>query len=260
MNVIRQAVAEGRPTFGIRQVYAGGHISEAIGGAGYEWAFLDAQHGGMTWENLMPVMQGLQLGGTQSVIRVGANSPRLIMRALDLGAIAVIVPMVSTPEEAQIAASSVRYPPEGIRSFGPLRDFSAPAAANEDVLCFVMIETVEGLENLEAIAATPGVDGIFVGPMDLALSLGHGADVTAMHPEVLAAIDRIVAACEDRGLIPGTVTLDHENAEDLLRRGVRLLTLGSDMGFIRTGAAADMSKAASWASEYLRPPTSASVV
>ena len=242
MDKVREAVAAGRPTFGSWVTLADPVAAELMGKAGYDWVILDTQHGGIGWDRLLPVLQALDLGGTRALVRVGWTDPMQIMRALDLGALGVIVPMVSTPEQARIAAQASRYPPHGIRSFGPVRNYYAsPGGPPQDPLCFVMIETAEAMDNLDAIAATPGVDGLFVGPVDLALSLGLGPALV-MPERVFEAIDRVVEACRRHGVIPGCATLGLPNAEALMRRGVRFLTLGNDAGLIRRGAAADIAQ------------------
>ncbi len=266
MNVIREAMAASRPTFGValtwpdpgfaETIAAGGNLYERsdpdADRIGFDWAWLDTQHAGLTLDNLLPVMQGFELGGMQSVIRVGWNDPRLIMRALDLGASAVVVPMVSTAAEARAAAEAARYPPRGTRSFGPLRRGMSVDAANEEVVCLVMVETAEGVENLEEIAATPGVDGIFIGPMDLTISFGLEPSFAGFHPRVLEVFDRTVQVCERRGLIPGTITIGHESAEDLLERGMRLLIIGHDMTYVQAALGRDLDKIAEWSTRYRR--------
>jgi 4-hydroxy-2-oxoheptanedioate aldolase len=157
--------------------------------------------------------------------------------------------MVSTPEEAARAAAATRYPPLGYRSFGPVRKPSPPAQANDNVLCLPMIETADGLANLEAIVATDGVDGIFVGPVDLALGLGHTAvDYSAVHPAVLEALDRIIEVCHRHGKLAGTVTLGATGIADLLGRGIDFLTTGADNIYLRQGARRDLDAVAAWLS------------
>jgi 4-hydroxy-2-oxoheptanedioate aldolase len=220
--------------------------NELMGKAGYDWVILDTQHGGIGWDRLLGAMQALDLGGTRALVRVGWTDPMQIMRALDLGAIGVIVPMVSTAEQAQIAAEACRYPQHGIRSFGPVRNYyAAPGGAPEDPLCFVMIETAAALDNLDAIAATPGVDGLFVGPVDLALSLGLGAALV-MPDAVKAAVDRVIEVCRRTGRISGCAALGAPNAEELIGRGVQFLTLGADAGLVRRGAAEDVALIRQW--------------
>lgn len=244
MDRVREAVAAGRPTFGAWVTLGDTISAELMGKAGYDWVILDTQHGGVTWDAMLGLVQALDLGGTRALVRVGWTDQMQIMRAMDVGALGVIVPMVSTPEQAAFAAQAVRYPPHGIRSFGPVRNYyGAPGGTPEEPLCLVMIETAEALDNLDAIAATPGVDGLFVGPVDLALSLGLGPAFVMPEP-VLAGIDAVVAACRRHGVISGCAALG--NAGELAARGVQFLTLGSDAGMVRRGAAEDVAQMRRW--------------
>jgi 4-hydroxy-2-oxoheptanedioate aldolase len=240
MNSLRQAINEGRPTFGGWIILPGALPAEAMGAAGFDWVIADMQHGGLTAPDLVPIFQGLGLGGTLPIVRVPWTDAPTIMRVLDFGAAGVIVPMVNTPEEAAVAAAAVRYPPEGIRSFGRTRGPAATIAeANADVVLLVMIETTEALANVDAIAATPGVDGLFVGPVDLALSMGLPLDYTGTSAEIRGAMDSIVAAAGRAGRFVGTVSSSAEHAQDLVERGVIFVSLGADTGYLRAGAAKD---------------------
>lgn len=214
--------------------------AETMGRAGFDALVIDCQHGGASEASLLPMLQALDATGTPALARVPWNEPARIMRVADLGAAGVIVPMVSTPEEAQDAVAAIRYPPQGIRSFGPVRRWYAPGGANEDAILLAMIETREGLENLEAIAATPGLDGLLVGPVDLALSLGHALSLE-MPEEVLDALAKVAAACKARGLICASVSFGPENAAAQLERGVTFLTAGSDSLFMRRAAEAELA-------------------
>lgn len=249
MDKVREAAAAGRPSFGSWVTLASPVAVELMGKAGYDWVILDTQHGAITFDDLLGAIQALDLGGTRALVRVGWNDPMHIMRALDLGALGVIVPMVSTPEQALAAAQATRYPPHGIRSFGPVRNYYGPVAEGApEPLCFVMIETAEGLANVDAIAATPGVDGLFVGPVDLALALGMGPALV-MPDALLLEIDKVVAAARKHGIISGCATLGAPNAKALMERGVQFLTLGNDAGLLRRGAAADLALAKEWLAE-----------
>lgn len=240
MNRIRAALAEGRPSFGAWATLADSISAELIGGAGFDWAIVDTQHGSVTGAELVRVIQALALGGTPAVVRVPWTDAATIMRALDVGAAGAIVPMVNSPEEAALAVSAMRYPPDGIRSMGPTRgSFVSTVEANEDVVLLVMIETAEALARVEEIAGTPGIDGLFVGPVDLGLSLGLPLDWTGTQPEVLEAMDTIVAAAGRAGVFVGTVSSSRDHAEDLLARGVKFVSLGADVGYLRAGLAAD---------------------
>ena len=246
VDSIRQAAKRGDATYGSWLTIRDSVAAEIIGKAGYDWVILDTQHGAVAWDDLIGLFQALDLGGTRGLVRVGWCDAMQIMRALDLGAAGVIVPMVSTAEQAAIAAQATRYPPAGIRSYGPVRNYYAQAGTPApEPLCMVMIETAEALTNLDAILATPGVDGAFVGPVDLALSMGLGAALV-MPPEVLAAIDDIIAACRRHGVIAGCAALGLENARLLAERGMQFLALGADAGLLRRGAAEDLAKVRSW--------------
>lgn len=252
-GAIRAALAAGRPSIGIGQLWPGGMVAERTGAAGYDWVLLDCQHGGHTEDGLQAAVQGVALGGGEALVRVGSNDARLIGRALDCGAAGVIVPMVDDAEAARAAAAAVRYPPLGQRSFGPLRGaFAGTGEANERVLCLVMIESVEAMSNLEAIVSTPGVDGVYFGPVDLAISMGLPANVAAIDPAVLDAAAEVAAACERHGVIPGSFSLGPEQAEQLLERGMRLLALGSELALFMRGAAADLERAAELKERYRR--------
>jgi 4-hydroxy-2-oxoheptanedioate aldolase len=241
MDKVREAIAAGRPAFAAWMSLADPLAADAVARAGYDCVIPDTQHGGITWENLLPVLLALDLQQTRAVVRVPAVDQAQIMRALDLGALGVIVPMVSTAAQARAAAEACRYPPHGIRSFGPVRNYYAAQAAAFDPLCLVMIETAEAMQNLDAIAATPGVDGLFVGPVDLGLSLGLGVQLQ-MGPEVLGAIDEVVAASRRHGKISGSAGLGLASAADLAAHGVQFIAQGSDVAFLRSRAAQEIEQ------------------
>lgn len=221
---------------------------EVMGGAGYDALILDAQHGGVTWDRMGQLLQAADLSKTTSFVRVPWNSPDRIMRALDLGAAGVIVPMVSTARQAQQACEAMHYPPAGIRSFGMVRNYYGPEGATADPLCFVMIETAEAMANLDAIASVPGVHGLFVGPVDLALSLGLGP-VLEVHETVLENIDKVVAACRRHNKISGSAAIGLPYARALLERGVQFIAQGSDVAFLRRCAAMELEQLHVWRSE-----------
>jgi 4-hydroxy-2-oxoheptanedioate aldolase len=241
MDKLREAAAAGRPSFGVWVTIPDPLSVEAIGRIGYDCAVLDGQHGGITFDNLLPAIQALDLGGTRALVRVPANDPGLIMRALDIGALGVIVPLVSTEAQARQAAEATRYPPKGARSFGLVRNYYGVAPIDFEPQCHVMIETAEALENLDAIAAVPGVDGLFVGPVDLAISLGLGLQLQ-MGPKVFEAIDVVVAVCRRHGKISGSACMGLANAAQLAERKVQFIAQGNDLGFIRRAAADELEK------------------
>lgn len=247
LDKLRSAVKDGKASIGCWVTLGDSISAEVIGKAGYDCVILDTQHGGITWDNMLNLMQALDLGGTRALVRVGAVDQAQIMRALDLGALGVVVPMVSTPEQAKLAAEAMRFPPDGIRSFGPVRNYYGVSPVKSEPLCFVMIETAEAMENLDAIAATPGVDGLFVGPVDLALSLGLGP-VLELSDEVFEAIGKVVDACQRHGKISGSAAIGLPYAKKIMDRGVQFIAQGNDAGFIRRSAAAELEQFNQWRS------------
>ena len=208
--------------------------AEIMGQVGLDWVILDTQHGGMSESDLLPILQALSSTGTPALVRINWLDPALIMRAGDLGADGVVIPMVNTPEDAELVVRSIRYPPRGMRSFGPLRTYFIGGEAKQ-ALCLCMIETVEALANVEKIAAVPGLDGLLVGPADLALSMG--LDFTGpMSAQVLDAIERVAAVCQQHGLLACSVGMTAANVAEQIRRGVTFITVGADSMFMRQAA------------------------
>jgi len=250
MNAMRKAWAEGKPSIGSVCPDTALEV-EQLGAAGYDWAWFDMQHGVLGFEKLLSSMQALELGGTRAVVRASWNDPAAIMRPLDLGAIGVIVPMVNSASEAEQAAGAMRYPPAGYRSWGPLRNsFASPGEANQDVVCIILIETLGGLEHAEEIAATPGVDVLFLAPSDLALALGREPDdLYGMNDDALEYVSRLVAAAERHGKVAGAVGFSVDHTEALLDRGVR---------WVSTVISNPREQIAEWKERYVQAPASKS--
>jgi 4-hydroxy-2-oxoheptanedioate aldolase len=242
---LRETLAAGKSALALWGTSSDPIVAEVLGRLGYDCVILDNQHGGVTWHNMAQLIQALELGGTPALVRPTANDPTLINRALDFGAAGVVVPMVSTAAQAQQAASGCRYPPKGVRSFGPLRNYYGIEYLNSKPLCIVMIETAEALDNLDAIAAVPEVDGLLIGPADLAISMGIGFSME-MSPQVWNAVDRVVAACKKNGKFSASASLGLANAKQLIEHGIQLVGQGSDVYHIRRGAAAEIEEYKSW--------------
>jgi 4-hydroxy-2-oxoheptanedioate aldolase len=251
VNIIKKAISEGRPSLGVWSASGSPVLAELAGRAGLDWVLLDTQHGAVGEAELLPCIQAVGLGGTPALVRVGSGDPRLIMRALDFGAAGVVVPLVSTPGQAAAAVAACRYPPAGSRSFGPVRRYyDAGGAAEAEPLCLAMIETAAGLESIDAIAATPGLDGVFIGPVDLGLDLGLGmadfADLSALREPVAT----IVAATRRHAIIAGAAALSPPMVEQMLEAGIQFTTIGGDMTHVRQGYAADASRRGELISKY----------
>jgi 4-hydroxy-2-oxoheptanedioate aldolase len=212
-------------------------LTEVVSAAGCDWLCIDTQHGLIDDAHMRVMVQAAAIRRTPTVVRVPWNEPAAIMRALDAGADGVIVPMVNSVEEAIAAASATRYPPAGFRSWGPLRSGMAqpgfdPELGNRQTVCLVMIETIEAFQRLEGILDVPGVDGVFVGPNDLAISHSGSNAEAARSPRDVEMIERIAAACEERGLAAGISCSDAAEAQRWQRVGYTLLGLPSDAGLL----------------------------
>jgi 4-hydroxy-2-oxoheptanedioate aldolase len=219
---LRAKLESGGPAIGLWASIPTALTAEAAALAGPDYVVVDQQHGAVDPATLTAMLTAVAGVGVTPLVRVARSEPFWIGQALDLGAAGVIVPMVESGEEAASAVAACRYAPEGIRSFGALR-----AGAGERPLCLVMIETRTGLERAAEIAATPGLDGIYVGPSDLALSLGLQPTIRLEHPPVLEALGVIRAACADAGVVAGVHCLA---AEDVPAQAERfaMVTAGGD--------------------------------
>jgi 4-hydroxy-2-oxoheptanedioate aldolase len=234
---LREKLESGGPAIGLWASIPSALTAEAAALAGPDYVVVDQQHGAVGPATLMAMLQAIGGAGAAPLVRVARNEPFPIGQALDLGAAGVIVPMVESGEEAAAAVAACRYAPEGIRSFGALR-----VGAGARPLCLVMIETRAGLERAAEIAATPGLDGIYVGPSDLALSLGLQPTIRLEHPPVLEAIAVIHAACADAGIIAGVHCL---TAADVPAQAERfaMVTAGGDALYLQDALAAAMRAA-----------------
>jgi 4-hydroxy-2-oxoheptanedioate aldolase len=247
---LREIWTSGGVALGGWSTLADPYAAELVCRSGVDWLGVDLQHGVAGDADLAGIVRAADITGTPSLARLAWNDPAAIMRALDLGACGVIVPMVDSAAEAEAAASACRYPPAGRRSWGPVRAALgvpgyATTSANESTLCFVMIETVGGYENVETIAATPGIDGLFVGPNDLALSLGAPMTPTAPDPSLRGAIERVAAVCAGNDIVAGIYCAGASIAGDWARAGYRLIAIDADSAYLARGAAAALAEARS---------------
>ena len=214
--------------------------AEIMARQGFDALNVDMQHGLTDMANLWPMLQAISQTDTVPVVRVATNESGAIMKALDLGAYGIIIPLVNTAEEAARAVAACRYPPVGIRSSGPVRavHYGGPdyqAKANDEIVVLVMIETKEGLANLEAICRTPGLDGIYIGPADLSYALGlpPGPDKKdAIHMD---ACDRILKTAHAAGIKACMHCASAAFAADSIKRGFDLVMLTSDLSSMIAG-------------------------
>ena len=217
-----------------------GFTAEVMARQGFDTLCVDMQHGMTEMNEVWPMLQAISQTDTVPVVRVPWNDPATIMKALDLGAYGIIVPLVNTAEDAAKAVSACRYPPAGIRSSGPVRavhyggaDYQANA--NDEIVILAMIETKEGLENLDAICATPGLDAVYIGPADLSFALGMAPRGDNPDPVHLATCDRICESAHRHGIKAAMHCASAEFAAGAVKRGFDLVMLTSDLASMVAG-------------------------
>ena len=240
-NAFKRALAEGRTQLGYWLSLGNGYSAEVVAGAGYDWLLIDGEHSPAEMETMLCMLQAIGAYPASAVVRPAINERVLIKRLLDIGAQTLLVPYVETADEAVHAVESMRYPPRGKRGvggatvratrFGRVRDY---AKTCEDELCLlVQVETRRGLENLEAIAAVDGVDGIFIGPADLATDLGFPGQ--ASHPQVLQVIDDAILRTRLAGKACGILSLDPSLARRFQDLGCTFIAIGIDVVTLARG-------------------------
>jgi 4-hydroxy-2-oxoheptanedioate aldolase len=239
-NRLRQAWAEGRAVLNGWCNIGNAVTAETMARQGWDCVTVDCQHGLVGYSEMLAMLQAISNTEAGSLVRISWNNPGEIMRALDAGADGVICPMINNRAEAEAFARACRYPPDGYRSFGPARaglvhgaDYHA--RSNDHVLAFAMIETAEGLEKAEEITATPGLDGIYIGPSDLSLALGGPPTQDSDDPVRLAAFDAILAACRAADIKAGVHTTSVAYSKEMLARGFDLVTVGADVRYLAAG-------------------------
>lgn len=224
--------------------------AEVMAHAGFDWLCLDMQHGLLDYNDVKKMLPAISTTSTIPFVRVPWNEPYEIMKVLDAGAYGVIVPLVNNRAEAEKAVAACRYPPQGIRSFGPIRGaiYGGPGyiqEANSELACIVMIETAEALENLDDIMSTPGVDAVYIGPADLAYAIGIPPTGDSNDPKHVAAVTRIFETSKKHGVAAGIHTGSLEYTKRYLDQGFHMVTLGSDSGFMARLARKELKAARS---------------
>jgi 4-hydroxy-2-oxoheptanedioate aldolase len=224
-------------------------VAEIIAREGFSAVALDSQHGLWDTASITHAIAAVHQGGAAPLVRVPVGDYGAVSRALDFGAEGIIAPMINTAADARAFAAAAKYPPVGERSWGPHRATMLGgiadqkeylAAANALTVTLAMVETRTALANLDAIAATPGIDGLFLGPSDLSITLSEGRNLDPLSQEVEGHLDRIIAAAHKAGKIAGAYCHNADRAVALSRRGARYLAVSSDMAFLRAGTAAQV--------------------
>jgi 4-hydroxy-2-oxoheptanedioate aldolase len=236
-NPLKRALLEGRPQIGFWCSVPTHNTVEVLAGSGFDWLLLDTEHAPAELPTVHNQLQAMAGGTATPVVRPAWNDAVLLKRFLDLGVQSFVIPMVQSAEEARRAVAATRYPPQGVRGvavairanrFGRVKDYLH--RANDQICVQVQIETRQALANLEEIAAVEGVDGLFIGPSDLAADLGYLGN--SAHPEARHAIDDAIVRIRKTGKAPGILAPVEADARRWLELGATFVAVGGDVGLL----------------------------
>jgi 4-hydroxy-2-oxoheptanedioate aldolase len=241
VNAFKHAIARGQRQIGLWSGLGSATGAEIIGGSGFDWIVIDTEHAPNDLASVIEQLRAMALGTAAPVVRPAWNDRVLMKRYLDAGAQTLLIPFVQTADEAAHAVASMRYPPRGQRGVGlshRANRFGRVAGyfdrAESELCLLVQLETRAALGALEAIAATDGVDGVFIGPSDLAADFGHLGDNG--HPEVQDAIAGALERCRSAGTPAGILTAVVADAERYLDMGFTFVAVGSDVSLLRAAS------------------------
>ena len=249
-NKLRRALLEREVTLGSWIQIGHPACAEVMARAGFDWVCVDLEHGAIDLETTADIFRGLGAFDCVPVARLPLNDPIWIHRTLDAGARGLIIPMVKTASEAEAAVREAKYPPRGVRGFGYSRanlygaDFEAYiASANDEIAMVMQIEHKDAIANLDAILRVDGVDGVFIGPLDLSGAMGITGKLD--HPQMLGALEKYRAACRSHKKSAGThiIRPDEQNVRRALDEGYTMLALGLDNVFMEQSARASLKAA-----------------
>ena len=221
--------------------------AETMAHQGWDTLTIDLQHGVIDYPAMVTMLQAISTTPTVPIVRVPWLEPGILMKTLDAGAYGVICPMINTREDAQKLVAYTHYAPRGTRSFGPVRAMlyggaDYPAAANDTIVAFAMIETAQALDNLDAILSVEGLDAIYIGPSDLSLALGCKPAFDDVDPKAAQAIDHILARAKAHGIVAGIHNGVPEIALARVAKGFRFVTVSSDARLLASGSQQILTK------------------
>lgn len=237
-NVLKERLKAGEQTFGLWMSIPSPDVTEALAQLPFDWFVFDNEHSPLNEQTSQTLMIATRGTGVTPIFRVTWNDPVLIKRALDIGSYGIVVPWVNTRQQAINAVKACKYPPEGIRGYGPRRagylDPDYAKTANDEILVIVQIETTEAVNNVDDILTVDGVGCFFIGPYDLSVSMNLMGKLS--DPKVQAAIDKVFEAGKKYGVPSGIYGGGGIPLEDRIKQGWQFQVVGSDLGFVREGA------------------------
>lgn len=237
VNAFKKALKEGKKQIGLWSSLGSNMVAEGIAHSGFDWILLDTEHSPNELPGLVTQLQAMKGGTATPIVRPAWNDAVLVKRLLDIGVQSLLFPFVQTPEEAKRAVAATRYPPQGIRgvattarasNFGRVKDYLKKA--NDEICVLVQVETMEAIGRLREIASVDGVDGVFIGPSDLAASMGHLGNF--QHPDVQKVISAAIGEIRAAGKAGGYLTGVEDEAKKRLAEGYQFVAVGSDNGVL----------------------------
>jgi len=251
LNRVKQLWREGKPAIGGFLSIPHCLSAEMMAHTGLDWLCIDMQHGCIDYSDAVPMLAAISTTAVTPIVRVPWNEPSMIMKVLDAGAYGVIVPMVSNRAEAERAVAACRYPPAGIRSNGPNRAALYGGAdyqkhADNEMLCIVMIETAEGIEKMDEIASTPGVDAVYIGPTDLALALGLPPVMDNDDPKHVATVNKVLETCRRHKVVAAMHTMSAKYTQRYIDQGFQMVMLTADRVAMSNYVKAEVGKLTGW--------------
>ncbi len=251
INRVKQLWREGKPAVGGFLSIPSSFSAEVMSHTGLDWLCVDMQHGCIDYSDAVVMLTAISTTAVTPLVRVPWNEPSMIMKVLDAGAYGVIVPMVSNRAEAERAVAACRYPPAGIRSNGPNRALLYGGAdyqknADREMLCIAMIETAEGIGKMDEIISTPGLDAVYIGPTDLALSLGLPAVMDNDEPKHVATVNKILETCRKHKVAAAMHTASAKYTQRYIDQGFNMVMLISDRLAMANFMKAEVGKLTGW--------------
>jgi len=245
-NPLKEKLKRGEAVIGTFVMMGHPDVAEWLSRVGFDWLLLDSEHTPNSYETLQRQMQAMNGSGCIPIVRPQWNDPVVMKRVLDIGAYGVLIPWVNSREEAENAVRYCKYPPEGMRGWGPRRagmfDPDYYQTANDELLITIQIETQEALDNLDEILSVPGIDACYIGPWDLSVSLGFGIPPDWNAPRYQAAFDKVLEAAAKHGKPAGMFCLS-DNVEWAIKKGFIYNTVDIDDLFLIQGAGKALEKA-----------------
>ena len=239
-NTFKRGLRDGRQQIGIWNSMPGTLMADVVASAGFDWVVIDTEHAVTDIPDTLGMMQAMAAWPVSAVVRPASNDTVMIKRCLDLGAQTLMIPYVQDADAARAAVAAMRYAPRGVRGmagatratrYGLVADYFQ--RAEEELCLIVQVETAEAIDRIEDIAAVDGVDALFIGPADLAASMGHPGDLS--HPQVVAAIEGAIRRIVAAGKPAGILTLDPEFARRCIEWGTRFTAVGMDIAVLAKG-------------------------